>query len=138
MGKDLKVEGDLRVKDDLHVDGHVKVEHHLTVEGHLNFGDGTVTQLTSNTTPVTVNSASGVITMNALVGANSVTPFTVFDTKVKNGSVVLLSLMTVPTTAVNPTAIALIASNVSAGQFTVTVTSTVATTVPVSIGFLVC
>lgn len=59
----------------------------------LNYGRGTVTQATSISTGVTVNSASGVITtVSATTAAGSTSTFTVTNSCVAAASAVVLSL----------------------------------------------
>lgn len=76
----------------------------LTVNGATNLGVATITQGTSRTTPVTINSTAGVITTNATASgaANTVLTFTVNNNRVTANSVVLLTIAettTVPTYA---------------------------------------
>ena len=120
--KDLKVDGDLKVE------GHAEIKHHLEVDGHCDFGQKRVVQQTSLTTPVTINSASGIITMFGAISAEQSTPFTVVNNKVHANSVVLVSFM-----FALPHPASVCVATVSDGSFTVIVNST--STAPV-IGFL--
>ena len=124
MGRDLKVEG------------YAKIRHHLEVNGHLNFGQKVVTQLTSNTTPVTINSASGAITMHTVLPymSEETTAFIVHNNKVHAESVILVSFMcALP----HPTSVCV--STITEGSFAVTINCGPGTesVVPV-IAFIVC
>ncbi len=129
--KTLRTDKNLKVKGYGQIKGHLKVNHHLEVDGHLNFGDRAVTQLTSNTTGVTCNSASGVITMFAPV--NTTSSFIVTNDKVKASSVILVSFMSFVRFAP-----ILSISDVSDGFFTINVDVATGTTITPVISFLVC
>lgn len=147
---DLKVKGDLHVEDKLKVDhdahfkDDVQVDDRLTVSGRVNLGDVAVTQITSISTAVTVNSASGVITAY-LTGNTADTgviigTFVVNNSKVLSSSVVLLSV-TSTTVAATGASIVATSSAVSNGSFTVTLTNASATqlnTASAKVNFLVC
>ena len=104
---------------------NVKIEGNLKVQGKLNFGQGTTTQITSSTTSVSVNSASGVITL--MDDANVRSEFVVVNNHVTAGSVVIL-------TPSNP-GIQPCVKSVSDGSFTI---STNTFTTGQKIYFLVC
>lgn len=59
----------------------------------LSFGQSTITQVTSTDTPVTINSAAGVITMvSSVLGALQETTFQVNNTTVSSSSVVVANI----------------------------------------------
>jgi hypothetical protein len=66
--------------------------------GHVNklaarvTSPATVTQLTSNTTDVTINSYSGIVRLAAVIPINTTQTFTVFNSNVTAESSVILSL----------------------------------------------
>src|SRR5690348_1649054 len=64
----------------------------VTNTGALNFGDGSVTQLTSNSTAVTLNSSSGTITMFGVINSTVTASFTVNNSLVTASSVVIASV----------------------------------------------
>ena len=86
---------------------------------HSLYDGGSVTQLTSITTPVTINSHNGVITtVSSTLAANSKTSFTVFNDTVTANSIVLLTVQYPGAAAGIPT---LILGTVQAGSFGVTI-----------------
>jgi hypothetical protein len=150
---DLKVKGDLHVEDKLKVDhdahfkDDVQVDDRLTVSGRVNLGDVAVTQITSETTAVTVNSASGVITLYAAFFATldeaTPTTFTVNNSKVLASSVVLASLnLGAPVPSVLTGAnCSVVVGSVANGSFTLTVTNNSGANLAgaaLKVNFLVC
>lgn len=138
--KDLKVGNDLKVKDDLDVEGHIECEHHLKVDGHLYFGQVKVTQLTSNTTAVTANGASGAVTLSGVIANATTASFVVNNNKVHAGSIVLVSLMYdggATSTAAN---LSVYAHTIAENQFSIRVVNDGITSTPVApvVSFLVC
>lgn len=63
----------------------------LTVNGTASLGSGAVTQATSNTTGVTLNSSSGTITMFAVMNSADNATFKLTNSCIKANSVVLAS-----------------------------------------------
>ena len=83
------------------------------------YNTGTITQLTSITTPVTLNSYNGVITtVSSTLAANAKTSFTVLNDKVTANSKVLLTVQYGGAATGIPT---LILGIVQAGSFGVTI-----------------
>jgi hypothetical protein len=92
--------------------------------GTLNFGDGTVTQLTNATTAVTCNTASGVITtVSETAAAGASATFTVNCSACTAHSVVKLQLGTYSGTLVTNGIPFLSVPTVSAGSFQIMVTN---------------
>ena len=130
---------------DEHFKGDVDVDGHLWVEGSLNFGRTGVTQQTSTSTAVTINTSAGIITSfppTASIGVGTaIATIPVNNARVKAGSTVLVTIEsgTLGATVTNiPYALV---SGIVANQFTITVynigstaTNSVA---PVKVGFLV-
>lgn len=90
----------------------------ITTTGAVNLGDGKVTQLTSNTTAVTLNTASGVITMFGVMTAGALAKFQVHNSLVTANSVVLASVAQAATsidTGVQPVTVVVL--GVSSGTF---------------------
>ena len=112
-----------------------------TFTGALNFGDSTVTQLTSNTTAVTVNSASGRITMFAPLGATSTASFVVNDSTVRSSSTIILTIGMQGQTSVDVGPLfTVFANNIQNGSFSIQVQNNSGTpaTHALTISFLVC
>ena len=105
----------------------------------LNCGRGTVTQLTNNSTAVTLNAVSGRITMKDPIGAAQAPVFTVNNTACSATSVIIASVSQA-TLSVDPGAAFVVwVSSGSAGSFQVQVYNMGSTAVrPAIINFLVC
>jgi len=78
---------------------------------------GTVTQLTSNTTGVTVNASQGLVTMFGTLAAGSVARFTVTNSRVQATSVIEATAQAVSSTGGFPTVVGIMA--VGTGTFDV-------------------
>lgn len=87
----------------------------------INFGQKTVSQTTSITTPVTINSPSGVITtVSADTASGSASSFTVNNTSISSTSVVLATLCNYSGTTLNP---GISVSSIDDDSFTVNITN---------------
>jgi hypothetical protein len=94
------------------------VANSATGIGYTTGSGGSVTQLTSKATSVTLNTLSGQITMNnAALGAGGIVSFTVTNSFVANTDTILLASVTSSATYT------VILQSLSAGQFVVRVTN---------------
>jgi len=85
------------------------------------YNKGTVTQLTSITTPVTINTHSGIITtVSSTIASLSEATFIVNNNKVTTTSIILLTALY----SGNGNAVATIGSTVSNGAFRITIANT--------------
>lgn len=96
----------------------------------------TVTQLTNNNTTVTIDAYSGVITMQALLGAATAYKFSVVNAAVVTGSVILATVE-YSNAADTADIIRLGTSVIIDGSFNFHIMATTATAGPVKIHFLV-
>jgi hypothetical protein len=100
------------------------------------YNKGTVTQLTSITTPVTINSYNGVITtVSSTIASLSEATFIVNNDKVTTTSVILLTALY----SGNGNAVATIGANIANGAFKITIanTQTTALNAVVKIHFMI-
>jgi len=110
---------------------NLKVTRSLKAKGSLNCGQKAVVQATNNNTAVTINSASGKITMNSITSSSN--SFTVNNNKVDANSIILLTFMSHVQWAP-----ILTVSGVGNGVFTINLDAVTGTVEIPVIGFLVC
>ena len=111
-----------------------------TINGTLNCGQAAVAQTTSNSTSVTINSSSGVITMFGALNAGFTATFTVNNTSCTANSIIIATVCqaTLPLDA--GVGFTVWAGNATAGSFKIQVYNNLASnaTRPAIINFLVC
>ena len=77
----------------LKIKENVTFNRSVKVKDHLNLGRKVVTQTLNNNNQVTINSSSGIITMNSIIPPSTTYHINVINNKVQRDSVILLSLM---------------------------------------------
>lgn len=121
--------------------GTLGVTGALSAVGSVNLGQGAVTQLTSNATGVTINSASGKITMFAALATVTSASFTVTNSSVVSGSSILLTAGVAGQNSLDAgVTLTCFANNITSGSFSLQVynTSVTSATHTAVISFLVC